>query len=108
MFKVNDAVLRNRKILYIFITYLNIALVVGGIKCMQRSSKTIQNAGCVHNVHIVLIFRTQNFTFSSHLVNTRDLYINMIKILDRYRRLHECSMIIRKNIYHLKFNVPAG
>ena len=40
---------------------------------MQRSSKTIQNAGCVKDygcvpVHIMLIFRAKKFTFSSHLV----------------------------------------
>ena len=38
---------------------------------MQRSSKTVQNAGCVKDygcVHIMLIFRAKKFTFSSHLV----------------------------------------
>ena len=39
MFKVNDAVLRNRKILYIFITYLNIALVVGGSNACKGHKK---------------------------------------------------------------------
>ena len=39
MFKVNDAVLRNREILYIFITYLNIALVVGGSNACKGHQK---------------------------------------------------------------------